>query len=72
LKKIFSSLRITSVFGKTMKNIHNRVDIKLISNESEATKLMAQPNYKGFTTFSENLVAIHMNVTKLSLTNQYI
>jgi len=64
-EKDFFKLMNNSVFGKTMGNIRNRVDIKLISNENEARKLTGQPNYKNFTIFSENLVAVHMNVTKL-------
>jgi len=53
------------VFGKTMENIRNRVNIKLVTSESEAKKLTNQPNFKSFTIFSKNLIAVHMNVTKL-------
>jgi len=47
-----------------MENIRNRVDIKLV-NEEQAIKLVAKPNYKGRTIFSENLVAVHMGIRKL-------
>jgi len=64
-EKDFFKLMNNSVFGKTMENIRNRVDVKLVTSESEAKKLTNQPNFKNFTIFSENLVAVHMNVTKL-------
>jgi hypothetical protein len=54
-----------SVFGKTMENIENRVDMRLVTNEKEALKLSAQPNYDRCTIFEENLVAVHMHRTKL-------
>jgi hypothetical protein len=33
------------VFGKTIENIENRVDVRLVTSEREALKLFAQPNY---------------------------
>ena len=54
-----------SVFGKTMENIRNRVDIKLISDKSKAEKLSAKPNFKHCNIISEDLIAIHMKKTKL-------
>ena len=48
-----------------MENIRNRVDIRLVNDESKAKKLVAKPNYKQCNIFDENLVAIHMKKTKL-------
>jgi len=53
------------VFGKTMENIRNRQDIKLVSTAEQAAKLIAQPNFHRRTIFSEHLVAIHMRKTEL-------
>ena len=53
-----------AVFGITMENIRNRVDIKLCSNENEVEKLIAKPNFESRTIFAENLVAIHKKKTK--------
>ena len=50
-----------SVFGKTMENIRNRVDIRLVTNEDQARKLISKPNYQHRTIFCENLTAIHMS-----------
>ena len=42
-----------SVFGKTMENIRNRVDIKLVTDKIKAEKLAAKPNFKHCNIFSE-------------------
>ena len=55
-----------SVFGKTMENIRNRVDVKLVNNRGAAEKLSAKPNFEHLTIFDENLVAVHMKRTKLT------
>ena len=54
-----------SFFGKTLENIRNMVDIRLISFDKVAQKLAAKPNYDHCTIFDENLVAVHMKKTKL-------
>ena len=64
-EKDFFKLMNNSVFGKTMENIDNRVDIRLVCNEKEAIKLVAKPNYDRRTIFDENLIAIHMKKTKV-------
>ena len=64
-EKDFFKLMNNSVFGKTMENIRNRVDIRLVNNEIKAKKLAAKPNYKHCNIFNENLIAIHMKKTKL-------
>ena len=64
-EKDFFKLMNNSVFGKTMENIRNRVDIKLVNNKKQAEKLSAKPNFNHCNIFSEDLVAIHMKKTKL-------
>ena len=64
-EKDFFKLMNNSVFGKTMENIRNRVDVKLVNNRKKAEKLVAKPNFRHCTIFDENLVAIHMKKTKL-------
>ena len=54
-----------SVFGKTMENTRNRVDIKLCSNEIKVEKLTAKPNFESRTIFAETLAAIHIKKTKI-------
>ena len=65
-EKDFFKLMNNSVFGKTMENIRNRKDIHLVTSEKKALKLIAKPNFKHRTIFTENLVAVHMGKTKSS------
>ena len=53
-----------SVFGKTMENIRNRVDIRLVTDKIKTRKLAAKPNFQHCTIFDENLVGIHMKKIK--------
>ena len=64
-EKNFFKLMNNSVFGKTMENIRNRVDIRLVKSERSAKKLTAKPNFHHCTIFDEHLVAIHMKKTMI-------
>ena len=64
-EKDFFKLMNNSVFGKTLENIENHVDIKLVYDEKEAIRLSARPSYDRVTIFDENLIAVHMKRTKL-------
>ena len=64
-EKDFFKLMNNSVFGKTIENIRNRVDIRLVNDRRKAEKLAAKPNFKHLVIFNVNLVSIHMNRTKL-------
>ena len=64
-EKDFFKLMNNLVFGKTMENIENCVDIRLVTKEEEAMKLSKKPNFESRTIFDENLIAVHMKRTKL-------
>ena len=64
-EKDFFKLMNNSVFGKTMENIRNRKDMKLVTSKRQAVKLIAKPNFKHRTIFTENLISVHMSKTKL-------
>ena len=66
-EKDFFKLMINSVFGKTMENIRNRVNIKLVDTGEQFKKLVAKPNYESRKIFNENLVSVHMKKTSLTM-----
>ena len=47
-EKDFFKLMNNSVFGKTMENIDNRVNIRLVCDKLKAIKHIAKPNYELF------------------------
>ena len=66
-EKDFFKLMNNSVFGKTMENIRNRVDVKLVDTGEQFKKLTAKPNYDGRIILDENLVSVHMKKTSLTM-----
>ena len=57
-----------SVFGKTMENIRNYRDIKLVTSDKRRKILASEPNYHPHRKFSEHLMAVKMKQTKAKLT----
>ena len=55
------------VFGKTMENVRNHRDFKLVTTEKQRRKLVSEPNYHTTKHFSENLLAIEMKKTKVKM-----
>ena len=66
-EKDFFKLMNNSVFGKTMENIRNRVNVKLVNTGEQFKKLTAKPNYESRKIFNENLVSVHMKKTSLTM-----
>ncbi len=66
-EKDFYKLMNNSVFGKTMENVRNRVNVKLVIDEGSLNKLVKKPNFEKVTEFDENLVAVHMKKTVVKL-----
>ena len=69
-EKDFFKLMNNSVFGKTMENIRNRVDVRLVNNQDKAKKLISKPNLKHWTRFDENLIGVHLKRIKLTFKRQ--
>jgi len=59
----FFKLMNLSVYGKTIENVSNRVDIRFVTNEGDAEKLSAQSNYNRRTIIDEDFVAVHSSRT---------
>ena len=58
-EKDFFKLMNNSVFGKTMENLRNRVDVRLITDEKKLVKWASRPTFVSSKIFNENLVAVH-------------
>ena len=64
-EKDFYKLMNNAVFGKTMENVRNRRDVKLVVTEERRKKLVSEPNYESCKQFSNNLMAIEMRKTEI-------
>ena len=56
-----------SVFGKTMENIRKYRGIKLVITERKRNYLVSESNYHTTKFFTENLLAIEMKKTPVSM-----
>ena len=65
----FYKLMNNSVFGKTMENLRNRVDVKIVRGweNDKIRKLLSSPSFDRFTIFGNDMAGIHMRKTKLLL-----
>jgi len=63
----FYKLLNNSVFGKTMENLRNRVNITLCNDEIKVKKLIASPTFKHFEIINENLVMVHRLRAKIKM-----
>ena len=67
LRKISLSWWII-VFGKTMENVRNHRDIKLVTSDKRRKRLVSEPNYHSHKKFSDHLMAIEMKKTRVKMT----
>ena len=65
----FYKLMNNSVFGKTMENLRNRVDVKIVRawEQNKIRKLVSDPAYDRFALFSNSMAGIHMHKRRLVL-----
>ena len=66
-EKNFFKLMNNSVFGKTMENVRNHRDIKLITTYKRRKRLASESNYHSHKKFSEHLMAIEMITTRVKM-----
>ena len=66
-EKNFFKLMNNSVFGKTMENVRNHRDIKLVTSEKRRKRLVSEPNYHSCKKFSDHLMAIEMKKTRIKM-----
>ena len=63
-EKNFLKLMNNSVFGKTMENVRNHRDIKLVTSEKRRKRLVSEPDYHSRKECSDHLMAIVMKKNK--------
>ena len=66
-EKDFFKVMNNSVFGKTIENVRNRVDLQLVNTEEKVLKLLSKTNFDKRTIFSENLIVVHIHKKKMKL-----
>ena len=66
--KNFFKLMNSFVFGKTMENMRNHRDIKLVTSYKRRKRLVSEPNYHSHKKLSEHLMAIEMKRTRVKMT----
>ena len=57
-----------SVFGKTMENVRNHSDIKLVTSNKRRKRLVSESNYHSHKNFSKRLMAIEMKKIRMKMT----
>ena len=66
-EKDLFKLMNNSVFRKTMENIRNHKDIKLVITDKKRNKLVSEPNYHTINLILEDLSIIEMKKTKVKM-----
>ena len=59
------------VFGKTMQNVRNQRDSKLVTSDKRRKRLVSEPNYYSHKTFSDHLMVIEMKKTRVKVTKPF-
>ena len=55
-------------FGKTMENVRNHRDIKLVTSDQRRKRLVSESNYHSHKKCSDHLMAIEMKKTRVKMT----
>ena len=63
----FFKLMNNIVFGKTMENVREHRDIKLVTTDKRRNQLVSEPNYHTTKQFSEGLLVIEMKKIKVKM-----
>ena len=66
-EKDFFKLMNDAVFGKTMENVKNHRDIKLVTTDKQRNKFASEPNYQLTKYISEDLLVLEMKKTEVRM-----
>ena len=65
--KAFFKLANNAVFGKTMENVRNHWDIKIVTSEKRRSILVSEPNYHSTKYISEDMLIIEMRKVEVKM-----
>ena len=68
-EKDFFELINNSVFGKTMENVRNHRDIKLVTTDKRRSILASEPNYHSSKRISKDLMIMEMKMVVVKMNN---
>ena len=66
-EKNFFKLMNNSVFGKTMENVRNHRDIKLVTTNKQRNKFVSEPNYHTTKQISKDLLIMEMKKAEVKM-----
>ena len=66
-EKDFYKLMNNSIFGKTMENLRNRINVRLVNNAGDYKKYVSKSSFVSQEIFNKNFVAIHEIKSVLTL-----
>ena len=66
-EKDFFKLMKNSMFGKTMENIRNHRDMKLVTSDKKFLKYVMKPNFKDCHSLSKHLFAVEMGKREITM-----
>ena len=65
--KTLRKLMNNAIYGKTMQNLRNRINAKLVKNEKDYLKCKSKSSYMSYKIFNNNFVAIRKGKLALKL-----
>ena len=66
-EKYFFKLMNNSVFGKTMENVNNHRDIKIVTMDERRSILASEPNYHSTKYISKDLLIMEMKKNEVKM-----
>jgi len=64
-EKDFYKLLNNSLFGKTMESLRKRIDVKLVSEQIQAERCIANPAFESFQIINEDITMVKSRMTKI-------
>ena len=64
-EKDLYKLMNNSVFGKTIENLRNRIDVKLVADTRKAERLCALPTFNSFNIINDDITMVRSNPSKI-------